>query len=98
MTDAAAEPLIGLTRDVPDDARDHYNHDEEETDEDVVDESQLVSPGLFIWSLTICAGISGLLFGFEYGSQSFPLYAMHFPAFVASNELITVVPESYPLP
>jgi len=31
----------------------------------VVDESALVSPGLFIWALTICAGVSGLLFGYE---------------------------------
>ena len=30
-----------------------------------VDESALVSPGLFIWGLTLCAGISGLLFGYE---------------------------------
>ena len=43
---------------------------DEDTDVDTrvdtgVDESALVSPGLFIWGLTLCAGISGLLFGYE---------------------------------
>ena len=69
MTDhreAAAEPLISHTRDLPDDARDRYENEEEDIEEDEVDESKMVSPGLFIWGLTICAGVSGLLFGFEY--------------------------------
>lgn len=63
MTDTAAEPLISNNRDLPDDARGHY--DDEEVDQEI-DESALVSPGLFIWGLTICAGVSGLLFGYEY--------------------------------
>ncbi|KAF2025108.1 general substrate transporter [Setomelanomma holmii] len=52
MTDAAAEPLISDNREFPDNAR-----DSEDGAEDVeVDESALVSPGLFIWGLTVCAG------------------------------------------
>jgi hypothetical protein len=31
-----------------------------------VDESKLLRPGVFIWCLTLCAGVSGLLFGYEY--------------------------------
>jgi hypothetical protein len=61
MTDVAAEPLISNNREYPDDAR-HSN----EAQDVEVDESALVSPGLFIWGLTICAGVSGLLFGYEY--------------------------------
>jgi SP family myo-inositol transporter-like MFS transporter 13 len=72
MNDAAAEPLIPSTRhDFPTDARDRYssdNNDDTEPREDEVDESALVSPGVFIWTLTICAGVSGLLFGYEYVS------------------------------
>lgn len=33
---------------------------------DIVDESILGSPGWFIWALTFSAGVSGLLFGYEY--------------------------------
>lgn len=67
MNDSAAEPLIPSTRDFPSDARDRYNSDDDaEIREDEVDESTLLSPGLFIWTLTICAGVSGLLFGYEY--------------------------------
>jgi SP family myo-inositol transporter-like MFS transporter 13 len=79
MTDAATEPLISHSPGVPDDARDHYNHEEEEVDEYEVDESKLVSPGLFIWALTICAGVSGLLFGFEYISHLSLLCAISSP-------------------
>ena len=63
MTDTAAEPLIRNNRDLRDDARDHY---EDEEIEQEIDESALISPGSFIWCLTICAGVSGLLFGYEY--------------------------------
>lgn len=28
--------------------------------------------GLFIWTLTLSAGISGLLFGYEYGNRKIP--------------------------
>jgi hypothetical protein len=62
MTDAAAEPLISNNREDPDDAR----YREDDIDDVEVDESALVSPGLFIWGLTVCAGVSGLLFGYEY--------------------------------
>ena len=60
MSDAAAEPLI---------SNDRYDEDDNESiREDAVDESALLSPGLFIWCLTICTGVSGLLFGYEYVS------------------------------
>lgn len=73
MTDTAAEPLIPSSRhDFPPDTRNPYTTDNDDDTEihddhdDEVDESALVSPGLFIWILTICAGVSGLLFGYEY--------------------------------
>lgn len=62
MTDAATEPLIPSNREQSNNAR--YHEDDAEDVE--VDEGALVSPGLFIWGLTICAGVSGLLFGYEY--------------------------------
>ncbi|KAF1942359.1 general substrate transporter [Clathrospora elynae] len=77
MNDAAAEPLIANDRVFPSDARDRYDDDEEEIEEDVVDESALVSPGLFIWCLTICAGISGLLFGYDTGVISSTLISIN---------------------
>lgn len=40
----------------------------EEEDDDEGDE--LASPGRFIWTLTLCAGVSGLLFGYEYVAPS----------------------------
>lgn len=55
--DTAAEPLIG--------AHGGCEGEQGEELETSVDESALVSPGLFIWTLTLCAGISGLLFGYE---------------------------------
>jgi hypothetical protein len=61
MTDTAAEPLISNERAS---SEDHADNDEELE----VDESALVSPGVFIWTLTFCAGVSGLLFGYEYVS------------------------------
>lgn len=75
MNDTTAEPLIrpnlhedtpdtDFTREYDDNAR-RFNSEEVDVDVDV-DESQLVSPGWFIWCLTLCAGISGLLFGYEY--------------------------------
>lgn len=65
MTDTAAEPLISNDRDS---SEEHEANDEEPG----VDESALVSPGLFIWTLTFCAGVSGLLFGYEYVSTQCP--------------------------
>jgi SP family myo-inositol transporter-like MFS transporter 13 len=71
MPNAATVPLIA------EDHRDSSvpNHDYgsdsgsvellEDEEEDEVDESKLVAPGAFIWGLTICAGVSGLLFGYE---------------------------------
>lgn len=61
MRDAAAEPLITNDRDSATATR---NGDQDVEPEH--NESTLVSPGLFIWGLTVCAGISGLLFGYEY--------------------------------
>ena len=69
MSHTAAEPLIN-SHDTNDDAdldRDDARHSEEAENLDV-DESQLVRPGAFMWALTLCAGISGLLFGYEYVS------------------------------
>ncbi|KAL5120462.1 hypothetical protein ACEQ8H_001480 [Pleosporales sp. CAS-2024a] len=87
MSDAAAEPLIA------DDTRDHPNHVDD--DEDVkVDESALAAPGLFIWGLTICAGISGLLFGYDTGVISSTLISInsslsHRPLTTLDKSLIT---------
>ncbi|KAF2809730.1 general substrate transporter [Mytilinidion resinicola] len=43
---------------------------------DAVDESALVSPGIFIWVLTFCAGVSGLLFGYDTGVISSTLVSI----------------------
>ncbi|KAH6858221.1 general substrate transporter [Alternaria alternata] len=78
MSDAAAEPLISNDRGVPHDVRDRYDEDDNESiGEDEVDESALLSPGLFIWCLTICAGISGLLFGYDTGVISSTLISIN---------------------
>lgn len=37
-----------------------------EDTEGEVDESKMLRPGVFVWCLTLCAGVSGLLFGYEY--------------------------------
>ena len=66
MPDAATEPLIADEREVPSNAYGSEPESEElGEDEEEVDESKLVAPGAFIWGLTICAGVSGLLFGYE---------------------------------
>ncbi|KAI4685141.1 hypothetical protein J4E81_008954 [Alternaria sp. BMP 2799] len=78
MNDAAAEPLISTDRRVPNDARDRYDEaDDASIRDDEVDESALVSPGLFIWCLTICAGVSGLLFGYDTGVISSTLISIN---------------------
>jgi hypothetical protein len=60
--DAAAEPLIASGRSTPEEP--HAGQDEvADTNEGGVE-----SLGLFIWILTFCAGVSGLLFGYEYVS------------------------------
>ena len=62
MANTAAEPLIAGRPAVPrDDSADGYE-----------DERALVRPGRFIWVLTFCAGVSGLLFGYEYVLPSTP--------------------------
>jgi hypothetical protein len=40
--------------------------EEHEDTEGEVDESKMLRPGVFVWCLTLCAGVSGLLFGYEY--------------------------------
>ncbi|KAG9190777.1 hypothetical protein G6011_08865 [Alternaria panax] len=79
MSDAAAEPLISNDRGNPDHVRDRYDEDDNESvrEEVVVDESALLSPGLFIWCLTICAGVSGLLFGYDTGVISSTLISIN---------------------
>ncbi|XP_014557006.1 hypothetical protein COCVIDRAFT_37531 [Bipolaris victoriae FI3] len=83
MTDTAAEPLIPSSRhDFPPDTRNPYTTDNDDDTEihddhdDEVDESALVSPSLFIWILTICAGVSGLLFGYDTGVISSTLVSI----------------------
>ncbi|KAF2142357.1 uncharacterized protein K452DRAFT_297661 [Aplosporella prunicola CBS 121167] len=47
-----------------------------EFEEEVVDESALAAPGLFIWALTFSAGVSGLLFGYDTGVISSTLVSV----------------------
>ncbi|CAN9275221.1 unnamed protein product [Alternaria alternata] len=70
MSDAAAEPLISNDRGVPHDVRDRYDEDDNESiGEDEVDESALLSPGLFI-----CTGvISSTLISINTDLSSRPL-------------------------
>ena len=66
--DTAAEPLI-WREDARESDEDYDAREIRAGDEDgdaQAGESELVSPGLFIWILTFCAGVSGLLFGYEY--------------------------------
>ncbi|OSS43414.1 hypothetical protein B5807_11807 [Epicoccum nigrum] len=42
-----------------------------------VDESKLLRPGVFIWCLTLCAGVSGLLFGYDTGVISSTLISIN---------------------
>ncbi|USP76534.1 Myo-inositol transporter 1 [Curvularia clavata] len=91
MDDAAAEPLIPASRqtDAPDRYSSDDDHDDTEIREDEVDESALVSPGLFIWTLTICAGVSGLLFGYEYAAAP-ELTAVTRSTGVISSTLVSI--------
>ncbi|KAF1955508.1 general substrate transporter, partial [Byssothecium circinans] len=78
---AAAEPLIA-----PTDAREFSHHDrtydrrsssdDDDDEETEVDESALLAPGRFIWILTFCAGVSGLLFGYDTGVISSTLVSI----------------------
>lgn len=58
MADTSIEPLI---------ADPHPDVPSEDEESEEVDEHSLENPGSFIWILTLCAGVSGLLFGYEYG-------------------------------
>jgi MFS transporter, SP family, solute carrier family 2 (myo-inositol transporter), member 13 len=55
-TDTAAEPLI---------ADEQWRGDGNGEQDTQPDESALETVGSFIWGLTVCAGVSGLLFGYE---------------------------------
>ncbi|OCL12934.1 general substrate transporter [Glonium stellatum] len=70
MTDAAAasEPLIH--------SHGHHSDYAESNGEADVDEGTLVRPGVFIWVLTFCAGVSGLLFGYDTGVISSTLVSI----------------------
>ncbi|KAF2635827.1 general substrate transporter, partial [Massarina eburnea CBS 473.64] len=73
---ATTEPLIAST-----DARGFPNEfdgrEEEMEGEDEVDERNMVAPGKFIWILTFCAGVSGLLFGYDTGVISSTLISIN---------------------
>ncbi|KAL6703018.1 hypothetical protein ACN47E_010294 [Coniothyrium glycines] len=79
MADTAAEPLIPSTRATNEPYAQAAEAEQEEVQEPQaeVDESSLVSPGLFIWGLTICAGVSGLLFGYDTGVISSTLVSIN---------------------
>ncbi|KAL6159354.1 hypothetical protein ACJQWK_03550 [Exserohilum turcicum] len=80
--DAAAEPLIpsSRARDLPpSDGRNRYSSDDAhatQRGDDEADETALLSPGVFIWILTMCAGVSGLLFGYDTGVISSTLVSI----------------------
>jgi SP family myo-inositol transporter-like MFS transporter 13 len=57
--DGAHEPLIRPTSP-------RAEEDERDTERDRQEEERSFEvPGAFIWVLTFCAGVSGLLFGYE---------------------------------
>ncbi|UPX16778.1 uncharacterized protein EKO05_0007164 [Ascochyta rabiei] len=91
MTDTAAEPLIHQNNNDDDDVdygRDARHSHDQDADHAHVDESALVSPGLFIWTLTLCAGVSGLLFGYDTGVISSALVSVN--ADLSSRPLTTL--------
>jgi hypothetical protein len=97
MIDAAAEPLITTNREYPHDAR----YSGEDTGDVEVSESALVAPGLFIWGLTICAGVSGLLFGYEYVTHGVAPVPPSLPFSIACGayaDYLHVALASYPRP
>ncbi len=84
---AAAEPLIG-NHGVP------RNEQGQEEDAGIteVDESTLgSSPGWFIWTLTIVAGVSGVLFGYDTGVISSTLVSISTDL---SNRALTTLDKS----
>ncbi|KAF2085994.1 general substrate transporter [Saccharata proteae CBS 121410] len=70
--DAANEPLIadGASETGSDGVQQEQEHSQ-------VDESALETPSTFIWALTFCAGVSGLLFGYDTGVISSTLISIH---------------------
>ncbi len=63
--DAAGQPLM-QGDESPQHAQE-FGHDiDERDDSEVLEESALQTPTPFIWALTLAAGVSGLLFGYEY--------------------------------
>lgn len=60
------QPLINAPHDRPsEDDEGAAAWSDSEQDLDVL-EASIEKPGLFVWALTIAAGVSGLLFGYEY--------------------------------
>ena len=47
--------------------RDGGNEDYDNNEATPTHENDLNSPSAFVWALTLTAGVSGLLFGYEYG-------------------------------
>ncbi|ORY11086.1 and other transporter-domain-containing protein [Clohesyomyces aquaticus] len=74
MNTTAADPLISNDRRESFEDRDYDSEDGSRDDD--VDESKLASPGAFIWTLTFCAGVSGLLFGYDTGVISSTLVSI----------------------
>ncbi|RDL39103.1 MFS general substrate transporter [Venustampulla echinocandica] len=71
MADTAEEPLMGHSpEDAPDD-------DVDLSDVSLLLEKNLRHPGIFVWLLTFCAGISGLLFGYDTGVISATLVSIN---------------------
>jgi SP family myo-inositol transporter-like MFS transporter 13 len=62
MADTADQPLMGHQ---PDD--DRHSDEGDAPDVSRLLEKNLGQPGLFVWLLTLSAGISGLLFGCKCG-------------------------------
>ncbi|KAF2471638.1 general substrate transporter, partial [Lindgomyces ingoldianus] len=71
MTTTAAEPLISNNH------RQSFGERDAHDEAPDVDESALGSPGAFIWILTFCAGVSGLLFGYDTGVISSTLVSIN---------------------
>ncbi|RDI82383.1 Mediator of RNA polymerase II transcription subunit 5 [Venturia inaequalis] len=72
--DGAHEPLIRPVSPRPEDAEeDAYNTAERDRQDE---ERGFDVPGIFIWVLTFCAGVSGLLFGYDTGVISSTLVSI----------------------
>ncbi|KAI1388921.1 general substrate transporter, partial [Hypoxylon trugodes] len=74
MADAAEEPLMQHQEDDMQDGISSEPADTEDVDNDT--EWPAGRPGLFIWLLTLSAGISGLLFGYDTGVISATLVSI----------------------